>query len=140
MTSGRPNLVAAGAMARHRGRAAGMPARLIVVGLVITAILALSIQIGGEVTRLREEIQALRHDCDELQARQALLSVRWNAESSRQVVMRRAEVELDLVCPDEPGLLLVEAPDGGSGDRGTLVALGGGVRGGLPAAVAGERP
>ena len=140
MTSGRPTLGAGGAMARHRDRAAGTPTRLIVVGVVITAILALSIQIGGQVTRLREEIQALRRDCDELQARQALLSVRWNAESSRQVVMRRAEVELDLICPEEPGLLLVAAPGGGPGDRQTLVALGGSVRGGLPAAVAGERP
>ncbi len=73
-------------------------------------------------------------------AQRALLSVRWNSESSRQVVIRRAHTELDLVLPDEPGLVLVATPTvrrRAAGDDVVAVYL---PVDPTPAAYAGERP
>ncbi len=133
------NLASAqGAMARHRHGAGRGPIWLGLAAVAITLIMAASIQIAGEATALREEIQALGRRCDELTARSALLSVHWNSESSRQVVMRRAQRELELTCPDEPAMLLVTAPAPVGPDQPTVVALDFAAYQ-VPAAVAGER-
>ncbi|MEZ4388458.1 MAG: hypothetical protein R3D98_12980 [Candidatus Krumholzibacteriia bacterium] len=130
---------ARGAMASRRGGNRPGPLWLALAGVAITLILAVSIQIAGEVTALREANQALARRCDELAARGALLSVRWNTESSRQVVMRRAQRELELESPDTPATLLVAAPVEAGHERSGLLALDLGAYG-VPAAVAGERP
>lgn len=134
------NLVTArGAMARRRDGAGRLPLWYTLAGLAITLTLAASIQVAGLVTGCREDIQALQRRCDELRAQGALLSVHWNAESSRQVVMRRAQQELQLVCPDEPAVLLVATSASGDADQRRLLALDlAAYR--MPAAVAGERP
>jgi len=141
MTGSPPiNLVAArGAMARHRDGAGRLPIWCGLAGLAITLILAASIQVAGLVTGCREDIQALQRRCNELRAHGALLSVHWNAESSRQVVMRRAQQELQLVCPDEPAVLLVATPANSTADQRSLLALDLAAHR-VPAAVAGERP
>ncbi|MBD3219700.1 hypothetical protein GF314_00535 [bacterium] len=125
-------------MARRRGAGRAAPWKFVLAGLLVTAGLAASIQVAGEVTQLRSEIQTLRAACDEMAARQAVLAVTWNTETSRQRIMRRAERELGLVCPEEPGPILVARmvrPTTGSEvlARDRTVA-------GVPSALAGERP
>lgn len=134
------NLTAArGAMARRRDGSNRWPLWCGLAGLSVTLILAASIQVAGAATNCRQDIQALQRRCDELEARAALLSVHWNTESSRQVIMRRAQQELQLVCPDEPALLLVAAPADGQADQRSVLALDlSAYR--VPAAVAGDRP
>jgi hypothetical protein len=127
------------AMARRRGAGRLAPWCFVLAGVVITAALTASIQIAGAVTNLRGEILALQQQCDELAARQAVLAVDWNTETSRQRIMRRAERELSLVCPDVPGLLLVAKRATDPANDAPLVALDL-TPPSVPAAVAGERP
>ena len=77
------------------------------VGVLATFMLAGAIQLGNSVTALRQDVQDMACDRDNLEARRAQLAVRWNTVSSRQVVMRRAQDELELICPDAPGTIVV---------------------------------
>lgn len=129
---------ARGVMARHRDGRTHHSVWVGLGGVVLTVMILAAIQVGGEVTQLRQEIQALGHGCDGLVARQAQLSLQWNTESSRHVVMARAQNELDLVCPDEPGLLLVMA-DADGAPTAPRVALDLASHA-VPAALAGEQP
>jgi hypothetical protein len=79
------------------------------IGLLATGLLAGSIQLSNVNTALRREIQELQQGCATREAQRALLSVRWNTASSRQLIMGRAERELGLICPDAPGTILVAA-------------------------------
>ena len=97
-------------MAQRRG-AARYRTQWLVAGLVMTVLLVGSIQLGNSVTSLRREIQDLVRTCQNLEAQRALLAVRWNTESSRQVVMRRAQRELGLVSDTAPGAILVSTGD-----------------------------
>jgi len=94
-------------MARRRNAARYRPLWLVAAGLLLTGMLAGGIQLGNAITTLRREVQDLARLCDNEEAQRAMLSVRWNTASSRQVVMRRAQRELELVCPDAPGTILV---------------------------------
>ncbi len=124
-------------MAHRRGHASQAPLWFGLAGAGILLILAASMQIGGAVTNLRQDIQVLERGCDELHARQALLSLHWNSESSRHVVIARAEQEIDLMCPDEPSLLLVAAPMDGGDDPAAGLALDF-AQAAMPQALAGE--
>jgi len=130
---------ARGVMAQHRDRRVPATVWVGLGGIILTALLLGAIQIGGEATQLRQEIQALGRGCDELEARQAVLSLQWNSESSRHVIMERAQRELELVCPEEPGLLLVMASEAESAGRRDQLALDLSACT-VPAAMAGERP
>ncbi len=125
-------------MARRRGAGLSAPWKFVLAGVLVTAGLAASIQVAGEVTQLRSEIQALRAECDEMSARQAVLAVTWNTETARQRIMRRAERELELVCPEEPGPILVARTVPRSTERQALARDRTIV--GVPTALAGERP
>ena len=94
-------------MARRRGADRYRPLVLAVVGVLATFMLAGAIQLGNSVTALRQDVQDMACDRDNLEARRAQLAVRWNTVSSRQVVMRRAQDELELICPDAPGTIVV---------------------------------
>jgi len=80
---------------------------LVLAAMMLTGMMAASIQISNVMTSMREEIQTLERTCASLEAQQATLSMRWNSASSRQVIMRRAGEELGLICPDAPGTILV---------------------------------
>ena len=95
------------AMARPRGRDRYRPVWLVLAAMMLTGMMAASIQISNVMTSMREEIQTLERTCASLEAQQATLSMRWNSASSRQVIMRRAGEELGLICPDAPGTILV---------------------------------
>jgi len=96
-------------MARRRNAARYRPFWLVAAGLLLTGLLAGGIQLGITITKLRVEVKELARDCENEAAHLALVSVRWNTESSRQVVMRRAQDELALVCPDAPSTIRLAA-------------------------------
>lgn len=131
--------VVRGAMASRRGGTGLGPAGLVTGALLVTMVLAASIQVSGQVTNLREEIQTLARRHDELSACHAKLALHWNTESSRQVIMRRAQIELDLESVDEPALLLVATAVTAGDDRAALLALDRAAPS-LPTARAGEQP
>ncbi len=102
-------------MARRRGVDRYRPLVLTVAGVLATFLLAGAIQLGNSITALRRDVQDLTRDIDNLEAHRANLAVQWNTESSRQVVMRRAQDEIELICPDAPGTIMVATiDDGGS--------------------------
>ena len=94
-------------MARHRDGGRYRPLVLAAIGILLTGVLAGAIQLGNSNTGMRQEIQDLASAHDNLEAQLALLSVHWNTETSRHVVMSRAAQELGLVCPEAPGTILV---------------------------------
>ena len=96
----------------QRREAARYRWRLLVSGLLLTGLLALAIQLGNAVTGLRRELQDLTRTNRNLEGRRAQLAVQWNTESSRQVILRRAQQELDLVVHEAPAAILVSRRDG----------------------------
>jgi hypothetical protein len=96
-----------GAMASRRDRARHRSFWLAMAGLLVTVLLAAAIQLGNSVTELRREIEDLTLQQENLVARHATLSLAWNRATSRQVVMRRATSELGLVCPEDPGTVML---------------------------------
>lgn len=126
-------------MARRRHTGRSHPWGFVLAGLLVTAGLAASIHVAGEVTNLRGEIQSLRAECEELSAGQAVLRVAWNSETSRQRIMRRAVRELGLTSPAEPTLTLVASAGPRLDGSRRLAALDLLTRA-VPAAAADERP
>ncbi|MDD5719822.1 MAG: hypothetical protein PHQ53_09065 [Candidatus Krumholzibacteria bacterium] len=102
-------------MAHHRD-ASRYRVRLLLASLLLTALLAGAIRLGNAVTSLRREILDLDRACSNLEAQRAQLAVRWNTESSRQVVMRRAQVELGLVSHAAPDAILISLRDDARSD------------------------
>lgn len=98
-------------MAQHR-EAAVFRWKLLGSGLLLTGMLAGAIQLGNTVTDLRREVHDLTRLNRNLEARRAHLAVHWNTESSRQVVMRRAEEELGLVIHEAPPAILISRREG----------------------------
>ena len=128
-------------MARRRGVDRYRPFALAAAGILATFLLAGAIQLGNSITALRHDVQDLARDYDNLEAHQAQLAVRWNTVSSRQVVMRRAQTELKLVCPDVPGTIIVataEVEEPGSTWARLWPRLSRNLNNPLPSAVAGE--
>jgi hypothetical protein len=98
-------------MARRRGADRYRPLVLTAAGVLATFLLAGAIQLGNSITAMRRDVQDITRAIDNQQARRAKLAVLWNTESSRQVVMGRAERELGLICPDAPGTIVVATAD-----------------------------
>lgn len=127
-------------MAHRRGADRYRPFVLAAAGILATFLLAGAIQLGNSITALRYEVQDLAREYDNLEAREAQLAVRWNTVSSRQVIMRRAQDELQLICPDVPGTIIVataELEESGSAWARLWPRLS--LNNPLPSAVAAER-
>jgi hypothetical protein len=100
-------MAVSGRMARRRHERGHSPL-WVVAGLVLaTIVLVGAIQVSNSTTALRGEVADLARACDNTEAVRARLSVRWNAASSRQVVMRRAQRELGMVNPAAPATILL---------------------------------
>ena len=109
-TRGRTN---SGVMA-HRREVGGR--KLLTVSLLVLVVAAMSVgsvYVTNQVTRLRLEIARLEDQREFLEAGSARLLRTWNKVSAASVVVARAERELGLVVPDEPGLVLVQMPEDG---------------------------
>ena len=117
----------------HRKRIFGGKVALGVLGgLAVGALLTGSIYISNETTRLRTRIAMLEDQKEVLEAGSGRLMTKWNAATSGEVILARAEKELGLMVPENPGLVLVcrvePDPPGGSGAwRKFLSRFGGGT-------------
>lgn len=114
-----PAVAASWSMARPRD-SARYHRRLLLSGLLLTALLAGGIHLGNAVTVLRREVQDLARQNRNLEARQAQLAVRWNTQTSRQVILRRAGRELGLIVHEAPAAILVSHDDADGRSRGPL--------------------
>ncbi len=133
LASGRP----AANMACRRGRGRHRPVWLAAGAMTVTCLLLTAIQLGNSVTELRREIQDLTLQQENLVARHAVLSLRWNRATSRQAVMGRAARELGLVSPENPGAVMITMREPASGDRGVRWLRRLDLDDGVPAALAG---
>jgi cell division protein FtsB len=109
------------------------------VGLVLAAGLVLALLLTGrvlllnQITVMRAEIAQLNDRKGFLETRAASLQQRYNQQTSAAVVIGRAERELKLVQPAEPGLVLVRLPRDSGKSRWALPAWLGNLAGGDPA-------
>ncbi len=76
--------------------------------LVFTFLLAGSVYVSNCVTEMRAEIARLEEQRGFLEASSARLLTEWNRETAPALVIARAEQELGLILPAEPGLVLVQ--------------------------------
>ena len=120
-----------GAMAHRRGlfrRSTATAAPLLLLGGLL---LAGAVFVSNQVVALRVQVDDLQDRREFMEARQARLRSQWNTMTAADVVVARAERELGLIRPAEPGLVLVQVPQsGGKGDRRWdrfLAQLGGGT-------------
>ncbi len=118
-----------GAMAHRRGVGGGKVVSGVLLGLLLTVLLAGSVIVSNRVTSLRSEIASLESRREVLEADSARLLTVWNQATAPSVVTARAEAELGLIVPDDPGLVLVQV-DENSADvnplRRWLANVGGG--------------
>jgi hypothetical protein len=129
-TAGAPgNCANHGAMAHRRG----VGGRKAVTGtglLLLAAVLfAGSVAVSNRVTSLRSEIARLESRREVLEASRARLLTVWNQAAAPSVIIARAEAELSLIVPEDPGLVLVQMPDDGERVnpwRRWLASVGGG--------------
>jgi len=107
-----------GTMARRRGiftaRLLGSLLAVLLLGLLMGG----RVFISNQITDLRAEIACLEDQKEFLEAGQADLQAAWNEATSPRTVRRRAESELGLVLPAQPGLALVAVPTDGNGADG----------------------
>ncbi len=96
----------------HRRAVGGR--KVLAVGLLVLAsaiLLAGSVYISNRVTGLRTEIAGLESRREFLEAGSAGLLTVWNKATAPAVVTARAQRELGLIVPAEPGLVLVRVPE-----------------------------
>jgi hypothetical protein len=89
-------------------------------GLVLALMLGGSVFVSNQVTAMRADIARLESRQDFLEAGSAQLLTRWNRETGREAIVARARRELDLVVPETPGLVLLEASPSDEGRGGAL--------------------
>ncbi len=96
-----------GAMARRKGvvttRVTVIAGVIILVGILMAGRIFLTNQITG----LRSQVADLESQKEFLEAGSAKLHKKWNLVSSSKIVMARAQKELGLIVPQNPGLVLV---------------------------------
>ncbi len=83
--------------------------------LMVGFLLAGSVVVSNRVTGLRAEIARLENRREFLEAGSARLLTVWNKATAPTMIITRAERELGLVVPTEPGLVLVQVPSGEQG-------------------------
>ena len=94
-------------MARRRKRGLRPWVGATLTGIAVTAGLACLILLANDVTLLRTEIGDLGQKRTTLVVRKAMLMARWNTAAAQGAVVARATEELGLLCPADPGHVLV---------------------------------
>jgi hypothetical protein len=130
-------------MARRRKRGLRPWVGATVTSIAVTAGLACLILLANDVTRLRTEIGDLGQKRTTLVVRKAMLMAQWNTAAAQSAVVARATQELGLLCPADPGHLLMLTTPARSRDpelwRRVVAAIGGGENV-TTASAAGARP
>lgn len=96
-----------GAMARRKGIMTARVAMFIGVIVLVGVLMGGRIFLTNQITGLRTRVADLENQKEFLEAGSAALHVKWNRESSGEIIMKRAGLEMGLIVPDEPGLVLV---------------------------------
>ncbi|MFO7609398.1 MAG: hypothetical protein R6X35_09420 [Candidatus Krumholzibacteriia bacterium] len=120
------------AMAHRRPLVRRDTMRTALAGAGLAVMIAATVMVSGEVTRLRDRIGDLddRKGC--LEAASAKLSRRWVEATSAEAVIPRAE-RAGLVMPDAPDFVLVAAPAADPAGDGFLHRVLAGLAGGATA-------
>lgn len=96
-------------MAHRRSLVAGRVAAGLLAGSAIALLLSGVVFLSNAVTGLRSEIAALESSKCCLEAASAELQLSWNRATRPAAIRERARLELGLVDPVEPALVLVRA-------------------------------
>ncbi len=96
-----------GAMARRKGMMTARVAMIVCVVLLVGVLMGGRIFLTNQITGLRTRVADLANQKEFLEAESAQLHLRWNHASSGKVIVARAQKELGLIVPQEPGLVLV---------------------------------
>jgi len=119
-----------GSMAHRKGLFTAQVGAVLAVSLLLAVLLTGRVVILNQMTAMRTRIAVLEDQRCFLETRSASLQAQWNRQTSAQVICERAEKELGLINPEEPGLVLVKLPaDQGKSRWGWpqwLEGLGGG--------------
>jgi cell division protein FtsB len=99
-----------GVMAHRRAVASRQVMVATLLMLVFAVLLVGSVYVSSRVTGLRAEIARLEDRREFLEAGSARLLLVWNKATAPAVITARAQAELGLVAPTEPGLVLVQLP------------------------------
>ena len=121
------------AMAHRRPLLRRRYLRTVLAGLGLALVIAVSVVVSTEVTRLRAQVGELEDRSSCLEAEAAELASRWMEASGPEVILARAAAELDLVQPAEPDFVLVAAPGRADAGDGFLQRMLAGFGGGATA-------
>lgn len=129
----------AGVMA-HRRRLVE-PGTAVVLPVILLAVLLLAgaVFVSNQVVAMRLRIAQLEDRRLYLETGSAKLQARWNAMTAPDVIRERATLELGLIAPGDPGLVLVQVPAAVDDGRRVLGDLLADLGGGTPAQAAGDR-
>lgn len=104
-------MVGDSAMARRKGVVTTRVAVVFSVVVLLGILMAGRIYLTNRITGLRARVAGLENRREFLEATLAQGQSRWNEISRDQVIIQRAERELGLVVPGDPGLVLVCVSD-----------------------------
>lgn len=106
-----------GAMARRKGVLTTQVVMVVFVVTLLGLLMGARIFLTTQITGLRSRVADLENQKEFLEASSAKLHMKWNHASSPNIIEARAQRELGLVVPEEPGLVLVclEGPKKGKG-------------------------
>jgi len=121
------------AMAHRRGFVCGQAFRAGLAVAALTAVVAGSVYVSTEVTRLRARVAELGDERECLKALGAELEQRWIAQTSPAAIGARVSRETDLRAGGAPDFVLVTREAPASADDGFLHKVIAGLTGGATA-------
>lgn len=96
-----------GAMAQRKGVVTGKVAMVVCVVILLGLLMGSRIFLTNQITGLRTRVADLENQKEYLEASSAKLHLKWNDNANGEIIVARAERELGLIVPREPGLVLV---------------------------------
>lgn len=96
-----------GTMARRKGVLTVRVVLTVFLVLVVGALMLGRIFLSNQITGLRSRVADLENQKEFLEAGNANLLSRWNLASKDETIVKRAEKELGLIVPEDPGPVLV---------------------------------
>ena len=117
------------------------PGTAVVLPVILLAVLLLAgaVFVSNQVVAMRLQIAQLEDRRLYLETGSAKMQARWNAMTAPEVIRERANLELGLIAPGDPGLVLVQVPAAADDGHRVLGDLLAGLGGGTPAQAAGDR-
>lgn len=124
------------AMAHRQGFVCGQALRAGLAVVALTAVVAGSVYVSTETTRLRALVGELVDERDYLKAEGADLQGRWIAETAPTAIVARVRAETNLQESDEPDFVLLTRESEPAAGVGFLQRVLADLTGGTPASAA----